>query len=230
MIDFCFATMSFGERYYKQSERFILDRNRHCPEVPIVIITDNTNFFKTFNNVFAVNVGEYDEKYLKYKTNYFGFDNSCRRFEIPASLKLGFKNIVHIDNDNHFQRNWNTTSFRNLFKTNCISAPIIYNYRAHGNLGDKVLFYSKHFNYEINPSEIKNLPEGCVNLLSFDSDERGYKFFDTWEQCVKLRDENKMFENNNLQEVFFAGKFNGLTFELARTHPFFAAKHDAWYR
>lgn len=230
MIDFCFTTMSFGERYYIQSERFILDRDNNCPDVPIVIITDNTNFFKKFNNVVAINVGDYDEKYLNYQTNYYGFDNSCRRFEIPASLNLGFKNIVHIDNDNYFQKNWNTTSFRNLFKTNCISSPIVYNYHSHGKLGNRVLFYSNHFNFPINPTDIRNLPEGCINLMSFDSEERGYSFFKTWDECVKIRDTNKMFENNNLQEVFFSGKMNGLTFESVRVYPFFSAKHDTWYR
>jgi hypothetical protein len=230
MIDFCFTTMSFGERYYKQSERFILDRNNHCKDVPLVILTDNTNFFKRFENVFAVNVGEYNQKYLNYGTKYFNFDISCRRFSVPSALKLGFKNIVHIDNDNHFQKGWNTNFFRLLFKTNFISAPIVYNYRNHLKLGDAVLFYSKYFNFPIQQNEIRNLPEGCINLMSFDTEERGYNFFKTWDECVKVRDENKMFRNNNLEEVFFAGKKNGLSFEIARTHNFFLAKHDTWYR
>ena len=229
-MDFCFTTMSFGERYYKQSERFILDRDKYCPEITLIIITDNTEFFKRFKNVIAVNVGEYNKKYLSYQTNYYNFDNSCRRFSIPASLTHGFKNIVHLDNDNYFQKTWSTSSFRNLFKTNVISAPIVYNYRSHGKLGDRVLFYSKHFNFPINENNIRNLPEGCINLMSFDTEERGYNFYETWNECVKVRDENKIFQNNNLEEVFFSGMKNGLSFEVVRTYNFFSAKHDTWYR
>lgn len=230
MIDFCFAIMSFGERYNKQSERFILDRNNHCKDIPIIVITNNTDYFKNFDNVYPINVGEYNEKYLNYGNKYYNFDSSCKRFLIPSSLKLGYRKIVYIDNDNHFMKTWNTLLFRNLFKTNHISAPIVYNYRSHLKLGDMVLFYSKHFNFPIQQDEIKTLPEGCINLMSFDTEERGYNFYNTWNECVMLRDENKLFKNNNLEEVFFSGKKNGLSFEVVRTHMFFLAKHDTWYR
>jgi|LakMenE01Jun11ns_1017448.scaffolds.fasta_scaffold9860525_2 hypothetical protein len=230
MIDFCFAIMSFGERYNKQSERFILDRNNHCKDIPIIVITDNTDYFKNFDNVYPINVGEYNEKYLNYGNKYYNFDSSCKRFLIPSALKLGYKNIVIIDNDNHFLKTWNTLLFRNLFKTNHISAPIVYNYKNHLKLGDMVLYYSNHFNFSIHQNEIRNLPEGCINLLSFDTEERGYNFYNTWNECVMLRDKNKMFKNNNLEEVFFSGKKNGLSFEVVRTHMFFLAKHDTWYR
>jgi hypothetical protein len=93
-----------------------------------------------------------------------------------------------------------------------------------------VLYYSNHFNFSIHQNEIRNLPEGCINLLSFDTEERGYNFYNTWNECVMLRDKNKMFKNNNLEEVFFSGKKNGLSFEVVRTHMFFLAKHDTWYR
>jgi hypothetical protein len=230
MIDFCFAIMSFGERYNKQSERFILDRNNHCKDIPIIVITNNTDYFKNFDNVYPINVGEYNEKYLNYGNKYYNFDSSCKRFLIPSALKLGYKNIVIIDNDNHFLKTWNTLLFRNLFKTNHISAPIVYNYKNHLKLGDMVLYYSNHFNFSIHQNEIRNLPEGCINLLSFDTEERGYNFYNTWNECVMLRDKNKMFKNNNLEEVFFSGKKNGLSFEVVRTHMFFLAKHDTWYR
>lgn len=230
MIDFCFTTMSFGERYYKQSERFILDRDKHCPEIKIIIITDNTDFFKKFNNVIAVNVGDYNPKYLNYETNYYKFDNSCRRFSILASIDSGFTNIVHIDNDNHFTKTWNLTSFKNLFKKNVISSPLTYNYHSHRDLGDKVLFYSKILNHNIEINEIKNLPEGCLNLMSFDTSDRALNFFKTWDECVKIRDEHKKFANNNLEEIFFSGKINGMYFEHVQTHPFFSPKHEIWYR
>lgn len=222
--------MSFGERYYKQSERFISDRNNYCPEITLIIITDNVDFFKKFKNVVAINVGDYDKKYLTYQKNYFHFDISCRRFSIPAALKLGFKNMVHVDNDNHFNKTWDTTSFKKLFKINHISSPIVYNYKSHGNLGDRVLFYSKQMNFPINQNEIRNLPEGCLNIINFDSEERGYNFFQAWDECVKIRDKNKMFQNNNLEEVFFSGVKNGMSFGSARTHNFFSPKHDTWYR
>lgn len=230
MIDFCFSLMSFGDRYYKQSERFISDRDNHCPEIKIIVITDNINFFKKFDNVVAIDVSDYDSKYLTYETNYYKFDNSCRRFLIPASLELGFKKIVFIDNDNHFMSSWDTNSFNELFKMNVISSPIVYDYYTHGKLGDKIIFYSKKFNHEINPNEIKNLPEGCINLLCFDTIERGENFFKTWDDCIKLRDENQKFTNNNLEEIYFSGKVNGMSFENAKTHPYFIAKHNIWYR
>jgi len=201
MIDFCFAIMSFGERYNKQSERFILDRNNHCKDIPIIVITDNTDYFKNFDNVYPINVGEYNEKYLNYGNKYYNFDSSCKRFLIPSALKLGYKNIVIIDNDNHFLKTWNTLLFRNLFKTNHISAPIVYNYKNHLKLGDMVLYYSNHFNFSIHQNEIRNLPEGCINLLSFDTEERGYNFYNTWNECVMLRDKNKMFKNILLKSI-----------------------------
>jgi hypothetical protein len=231
MIDkFCFTTISFGDRYYEQTKRFIEDRDNYCPHIPLIVITDNVNYFSCCNNVIAVNVGDYNPKYMDYKTNYYNFDNSCKRYIVPASIKLGYKNFVYLDNDNHFIRTWNEELFKKLFIPNHILSPIAYRYMEHGQLGKKVESYSKLFSFPIERNEIINLPEGCLNIFSFDTNERAIDFYNIWNECVRLRDEYKLIDNTSLQEIFFAGKVCGMSFGIAKVHSFFHAKHDLWYR
>ncbi len=196
----------------------------------MILILFNINYFKDFNNVIPVNVGDYNPKYLNYKTNYYNFDNSCKRYIVPSAIRYGYKNFVYLDNDNYFRPTWNEDLFKRLFISNHILSPVAYRYMEHGQLGKKVEIYSELFSFPIEKNEIINLPEGCLNIFSFDTNERAIDFYNIWNECVRLRDEHNLIDNTCLQEIFFSGKVCGMSFGIAKVHQFLHPKHDLWYR
>lgn len=229
MSEFCFCVLSLGDRYYPQTKRFIEDRNNNCPQIPINILTDNIKYFEGFEKINIFNIGDFGYEYLNYKKNYYGFDFSIIRFLIRKTLELGYLKFVVLDNDNHFVKTFNLEKFKNLFKINHILSPIVYNFGCQVDMGKKVLFYSKFFNYNIEESEILKMPEGSVNLYWFDSIDRGLSFVNDFDKCINIRNENKLFTNDSIQEKFFSGFKNKMMFDNCIIHTFFQAKHDKWY-
>lgn len=236
-LDFCFATFCFGERYYNQTNRFILDLEK-CEFTPdLIIVTDNVEKIlnKEFTKVF--NINSFNTDYYKYATNYYDFDFSVKRYSVNAAFNLGYNNIILVDTDVRVNYNrFNNDAIIESFEPNSILGPVTYNFSNQINtnsmLGVRLLEYEKYFNTIIDKEKLNYMPEDCIMYISIDEDKH-VPFLKTWDECIKYKNSKPLLNipAGNIDEMCFSALYNNISVNnnSNKSLNIIYPQHDKWY-
>lgn len=233
--DFVFATFTFGNFYYSQTNRLIetslLINEKDRPK--ILIITDNCNAITKANHVICENIKIYEPKYKELSKKYQDFDFSIKRFSIYQALNHGYLNIVLVDNDIIFlPENYNSEIIKTFFEPNTISGPTVYFYGndflnnnniSHGlYLGHRFKDYLYYFDGITDSSKYinMNMPEDCITYFSFLNIEQGFEYVNIWEQCRNYKYSAKLnvAPVGNIDEICYAAIKLNMRLEIAHTN------------
>lgn len=236
-MSFTFATFCFGERYYNQVNRFITDINKSDFKPQLIIVTDNPEKIFKESFVLLYHINDFNDEYLKYKTNYYDFDFSVKRFSVFAAFKLGYTNIILTDAD--MRVNYGLFNEKNIissFKRNSILGPVTYNFseqiNTNSELGNRLVEYEKYFNTPIDKGKLNFMPEDCIQYISIDEDKI-FHFLSSWDKCIEYK-KTKPLRNipaGNIDEMCFSALISGVEVgnNSNKSLNIIYAEHDKWY-
>lgn len=236
-VDFCFATFCFGDRYYKQVNRYIESINNLLIKPEIFIVTDKPEEITKYDFVNIKNINEYDIKYNDYKKNYYDFDFSVKRFSLLYSFEMGYNNVIFTDADAIVNNNsFSVNKIMKLFSLNTIGGPVSYDFNneilSSSLLGQRFLYYEKKYNVVFDKKNLRNMVEDCILYISI-ADELKFKFIDVWNNCIKIKDDNKLLNipAGNIDEICFSSKYNNINLQNIgyKYNNMIYAQHDKWY-
>jgi hypothetical protein len=236
-MSFTFATFCFGERYYRQVNRFIDDISLLPYQPSLVVLTDNEGMITKKDFVKTFNVNEFNSHYLDYQTNYYDFDFSVKRYAVRASVSLGFTKVILVDADMRVNPSlFNEVHILNSFIENSVSGPVTYNFleqiQSNSELGRRLLHYEGVFDFVTNKEKLGIMPEDCIQYLDIEKD-KFIQFLDTWDKCIehKKNDGLRNIPAGNIDEMCFSALYNGI--ELGnnsnKSLNIIYAEHDKWY-
>ena len=236
-MSFTFATFCFGERYYRQVNRFIDDISLLPYQPSLVVLTDNEGMITKKDFVKTFNVNEFNSHYLDYQTNYYDFDFSVKRYAVRASVNLGFTKVILVDADMRVNPSlFNEEHILNSFIENSVSGPVTYNFleqiQSNSELGRRLLYYESVFNFKTDKEKLGIMPEDCIQYLNIEKD-KFIQFLDTWDKCIdhKKNDGLRNIPAGNIDEMCFSALYNGI--ELGnnsnKSLNIIYAQHDKWY-
>ena len=236
-MSFTFATFCFGERYYRQVNRFIDDISLLPYQPSLVVLTDNEGMITKKDFVKTFNVNEFNSHYLDYQTNYYDFDFSVKRYAVRASVSLGFTKVILVDADMRVNPSlFNEEHILNSFIENSVSGPVTYNFleqiQSNSELGRRLLHYENVFDFVTDKEKLGIMTEDCVQYLDIEKD-KFIQFLDTWDKCIehKKNDGLRNIPAGNIDEMCFSALYNGI--ELGnnsnKSLNIIYAEHDKWY-
>jgi hypothetical protein len=236
-MSFTFATFCFGERYYRQVNRFIDDISLLPYQPSLVVLTDNEEMITKKDFVKTFNVNEFNSHYLDYQTNYYDFDFSVKRYAVRASVSLGFTKVILVDADMRVNPSlFNEENILNSFIKNSVSGPVTYNFleqiQSNSELGRRLLHYEGVFDFITDKEKLGIMPEDCIQYLNIEKD-KFIQFLDTWDKCIehKKNDGLRNIPAGNIDEMCFSALYNGI--ELGnnsnKSLNIIYAEHDKWY-
>jgi hypothetical protein len=236
-MSFTFATFCFGERYYRQVNRFIDDISLLPYQPSLVVLTDNEGMITKKDFVKTFNVNEFNSHYLDYQTNYYDFDFSVKRYAVRASVNLGFTKVILVDADMRVNPSlFNEGYILNSFTENSVSGPVTYNFleqiQSNSELGRRLLHYENVFDFVTDKEKLGIMPEDCIQYLDIEKD-KFIQFLDTWDKCIehKKNDGLRNIPAGNIDEMCFSALYNGV--ELGnnsnKSLNIIYAEHDKWY-
>ncbi|CAB4129522.1 hypothetical protein UFOVP117_17 [uncultured Caudovirales phage] len=236
-MSFTFATFCFGDRYYKQVNRFIDDISSLPYQPSLVVLTDNEEMITKKDFVKTYNVNDFNSQYLDYQKNYYDFDFSVKRYAVRASVNLGFTKVILVDADMRVNPSlFNEENILNSFIENSVSGPVTYNFleQIHSNseLGRRLLHYENVLDFVTDKEKLGIMPEDCIQYLDIEKD-KFIQFLDTWDKCIehKKNDGLRNIPAGNIDEMCFSALYNGI--ELGnnsnKSLNIIYAEHDKWY-
>lgn len=236
-MSFTFATFCFGERYYNQVNRFITDINKSDFKPQLIIVTDNPEKIFKESFVLLYHINDFNDEYLKYKTNYYDFDFSVKRYTLRAALNNNFTKIILVDAD--MRVNYNLFSEDNLinsFVSNSIAGPVTYDFNKEINtnseLGKRLLQYENYFNFQTDKNKLTIMPEDCIQYIDIDKD-KFVSFLDTWDKCIEHKKNNKLrnVPAGNIDEMCFSALYNNINLvnNSNKSLNIIYAQHEKWY-
>jgi len=236
-MNYAIATFCYGERYQNQTNRLINSINELSEKPDIFIVTDNPDGICKSENVYVKHVKDYNEDYLNYGKSYYDFDFSVKRFSLMYAFDKGYENVILTDTDvipNYDL--YNTESIMNTFVKNSIGGQITYNFeeeqQRHSMLGDRFLYYEKHFGLEFDKNLLTEMVEDCIQFISIQGDKR-FDFLRSWNECIEVKD-SKGLPNapaGNIDEMCFSALKHGIknVNTSGRSLNLLIAHHDKWY-
>lgn len=236
-MKFCFATFCFGERYYKQVNRFIDDITKSDFHPSLIVITDEPDKIKNQCFVTTFNISDFNPNYSTYAENYYDFDFSVKRFAVFAAFKLGYTNIILTDADMRVNYGlFNENNIINSFRPNSILGPVTYNFseqiNTNSELGNRLVDYERYFNISVDKNKLNFMPEDCIQYISIDEDKITH-FLSSWDRCIEYK-KIKPLRNipaGNIDEMCFSALINGI--EVGNNSDkclnIVYAEHDKWY-
>lgn len=235
--NYAISTFCFGERYYKQTNRMIESFELLESPPQIFIITDNPNEIQKKDFVNIKNVGEYNAKYLKYETNYYGFDFSVKRFSVRFAFENGYNKIILADTDVVVNQSlYSHERILECFLPNTIAGQTTYSFKdsvfTNSELGKRLLHYEIYFDVCFRKSLLDFMPEDCIQFIDIEDDKK-FKFLNTWDECIRMKDKYNLKNTpaGNIDEMCFSALYNDLSVDNnSNKHiNLLTAKHDKWY-
>lgn len=236
-LDYAISTFCFGERYYDQTNRMIESFEHLDVKPTIFIVTDKPSEISKKEFVNIKHIGEYNAKYIKYETNYYGFDFSVKRFSVRHAFENGYNKIILTDTDVIINQNLYTHErVLECFLQNTIAGQTTYSFKdsifTNSELGKRFLYYEMVFDTCFNKSLLKYMPEDCIQYIDIEDDKK-FKFLDTWDECIKIKDTHglKNAPAGNIDEMCFAALYNKINVDNnSNKHiNLLIPKHDKWY-
>jgi hypothetical protein len=235
-MEFAIATFCYGERYYKQTNRLIQSINKLEDKPNLYVVTDSPESITKESFVFVKDISEYNEKYKTYRTNYYDFDFSVKRFSVRFALESGFSKIILTDTD--VIPNYPIFNEKNVlecFIPNSVSGQVVYLFenevKTNSMLGRRFLHYEGKFDVDYNKTNLW-MPEDCIQFLDIEKD-KFYSFLSTWDECVKIKDIDNLpnIPAGNIDEMCFSAFYNGIQLNNnSNTHiNLLVANHEKWY-
>jgi len=234
--EYAIATFCYGDRYNEQTNRMIESFKKIKDTPKIFIVTDNKNSITKEDFVFVSDIREYDEKYVNYKTNYYDFDFSVKRFSVKFALDSGYTKIILTDTD--VIPNETLFSHKNVldcFIPNSVSGQVTYLFddeiKSNSMLGRRFTHYESKFNVTHNKKNMW-MPEDCVQFLDIEK-EKFYSFLSTWDKCIEVKYDDKLpnIPAGNIDEMCFSALNNGIDLNNnSNKHiNLLIPTHDKWY-
>jgi len=235
-MSYAIATFCYGERYYHQTNRMIESFKKLQNKPKIFIVTDSPESITKEDFVFVSNIKEYHEKYSEYKTNYYDFDFSVKRFSVKFALDNGFTKVILTDTDvipNEML--FNEERILECFIPNGVSGQVTYLFENEQNsnsmLGRRFMHYESKFGVEYDKTSMW-MPEDCVQFLDIEKD-KFYSFLSTWDECIKIKDSDGLHNipAGNIDEMCFSALHNGIGLynNSSRHINLLIPNHDKWY-
>jgi hypothetical protein len=235
-MEFAIATFCYGERYHKQTNRLIESINKLEDKPNLYVVTDSPESITKESFVFVKDISEYNEKYKTYRTNYYDFDFSVKRFSVRFALESGFSKIILTDTD--VIPNYPIFNEKNVlecFIPNSVSGQVVYLFenevKTNSMLGRRFLHYENKFNVNYSKTNLW-MPEDCIQFLDIEKD-KFYSFLSTWDECVKIKDIDNLHNipAGNIDEMSFSALHNGVQLNNnSNIHiNLLVANHEKWY-
>lgn len=236
-LPFAISTFCYGERYYQQTNRmiesFLLLENK--PD--IFIVTDSPESIVKYDFVNVKHIQEYNEKYLSYNKDYYGFDFSVKRFSLLYAFESGYNYVILSDTDAVVNEQlFSVDSVMRTFSQNSISGQVTYSFNSQVNtnsmLGRRLLKYEEVFGVKYDKETLNEMPEDCIQFIHIDDDKK-YEFIKIWDECIKIKDTERLHNipAGNIDEMCFSALYNGMRCinSSDKSLNLLIAKHDKWY-
>jgi hypothetical protein len=236
-MDFCITTFCFGDRYYQQCNRLITDLTKLDNPPLLFVVTDNVDSIFKFDFVKIVDVKTYNQNYLNYEKNYYGFDFSVKRYSLKASLDYGFEKIILVDCDARVNHQLFTE--KNIMDSlieNSIMGQTTYDFNeqiiSNSQLGNRLLKYEEVFGFVCNKDELRFMPEDCIQYFNIKK-ETFYKVLDDWDKCIEIKYSEGLpnIPAGNIDEICFCALKNGVVVgnNSNKSLNIMYPEHDKWY-
>lgn len=236
--NYAIATFCFGARYYSQVNRLIDSLKLIDNQPQVFIVTDQPEQITKADYVNVCHIDEFNKSYSSYKTDYYTFDFSVKRFSLRYALSAGFNKIILTDadavvNPALFARN----TINKVFDLNVISGQVVYNYNeakviGPGVLGGRFNHYENRFGITFDKRQLTEMPEDCIQFFNIDT-EIFNKFLQTWDECIDIKYKDCLLNTpaGNIDEICFAALKNGITVKghAHKAINMLIARHDKWY-
>jgi len=228
----------YGERYYEQANRMISAFGEISDKPTIFIVTDDANRLKSANFVHTKNIADYDKSYCNYKSDYWNFDFSVRRYSLRFAFEQGFDNTILMDVDVlPNSSNYCHRQIEHCFQDNTISGPVTYNFtekqNMKHNLGNRLKYYERKFGTNYDKALLNEMPEDCILFFSLNSNTKN-KFMETWNECISIKNRDKLPNAPvaNIDEICFSAIHCSINLanNSKRSRSLLFPKHDVWYR
>ena len=235
-MEFAIATFCYGERYYTQTNRLIESIDKLQDKPNIYVVTDKPDMITKKSFVFIKDISDYNEKYKIYKTNYYDFDFSVKRYSVKFALDSGFTKIILTDTDvipNH--KLFNEKNVLECFIPNSISGQVTYLFEKEVNTNSMLGRRFKHYEnkFKVNYDK-KNMcmPEDCIQFLDIEK-EKFNLFLSVWDACIEIKESDNLFNipAGNIDEMCFSAFYNGIDLNNnSNKHiNLLVPKHEKWY-
>jgi mRNA-degrading endonuclease HigB of HigAB toxin-antitoxin module len=236
-MDFCIATFCFGKRYYEQCNRLINDMAKLTDPPFLFVVTDGVEHISKFDFVKPINIKDYNQDYLKYENNYYGFDFSVKRYSLMVSLDFGFEKIILVDCDARINHSlFNENDVTQSFSKNSILGQTTYDFNeqinSNSQLGNRLLRYEKEFNFVCNKNELKFMPEDCIQYFNIEKNVF-YKLLEDWDRCIEIKYKEGLPNTpaGNIDEICFCALKNNVIVgnNSHKSLNIMYPEHDKWY-
>lgn len=191
-----FCSLIIGEKYRNISKKLIESLNKFCPNNKLVVITDDVNFYNSYNNVIP----------FSYAENYYStFNYNNKRLAIEKSFELGYKKIIYLDADC-----WVNDLKIDMF--NCLQEGITANYSIESvdyiinpSIREKVINVKNRFNNK----HVYIFKEQCM-IFNITEQEKYKKFFALWAEISKFINSKKLTHCAECTDIGAAAELCGI--------------------